>query len=162
LNGQLTGGNWFFINYGTIPHTGSLRSCLGDCRTITGIPAPADYFNARQLLEDAISSGLLPRAYCRSRLRDRYEALNYDIYDFSLDMALVQQRNTEKSKYLSILKSYMIISRDSVKGLTVEEVKYAKYLVIRTAKATKLNFGLVLDRVIDCREARRMAALKRR
>jgi hypothetical protein len=132
------------------------------CSAPDGTPAPADFLQARQLLEEAITSGLLPKAYCRSTSRERYEALNYDIYDFSAGMALVQQRYTEKRKYLNILKDYMIISRDSVKGISVENVKYAKHLVIRTAKATGINFGWVIDRVIGRREARKMAALKRR
>jgi len=45
--------------------------------------------------------------------------MNYDIYDFAPSTALAQQRYTDKRKYVSMFKDYLIISRDSVKVMVI-------------------------------------------
>lgn len=134
---------------------------IKECTPPSGVPTPALYHQGIQLLEEAFTSGLLPRDVIYTVPKQIHYSLNYDLYDFSPGMMLIQMRRMARTKCVNISKKYILISRDSVKGLTVEDVDYAKYIIKRTATATGLSFGLIIDRVIGRREARRIAARKR-
>ena len=133
------------------------RGNYGEIVNVRG-RAKTAFIAATKLLDEAAEAGLLPKAYYCHLSRTRSESLNYDIYDFAPGMVLVQKRFTKMSKYgSSSRKDYYIISSGSG-GLTIENIEYAKMLVVRTAKA-ELPYGFVLDRVIHRRETRKMAEL---
>lgn len=103
---------------------------------------------AQELLSQAISAKKLTAPYNDMKRHSRHgylgRCLNYDYYDVTESSVLIQQRETERTKYgFSPRKNYFIIRRCG-RGVTVIEAP--KPTVVKLAKIST-GFGQVIQTI---------------
>ena len=117
---------------------------VGEWCTISGQSSPISYQRALDILQTAISTGLIPQEYCDVDYKHRGSARNYDLYDFAPGVALVQKRETVCTKYgNSPQKTYLLLRRNGAGKITVEEMAATKARIAKLAKSG-LPFGGVI------------------
>lgn len=100
---------------------------------------------AQEILCDAILAGKLDESYCDVDRKHRGSALNYDIYDFSEGVVLIQQRVTTCTKYGNSPKKDYYLLIKTTGGIAKIEAPHKMSI----ARASKLGLpvGAVIQKI---------------